>query len=203
MQSDWKKWVRGVGLAAGLTLTAHSAQAVVIGNDAIDRATSDTWSNFVLALTTEAFTPTGGLVTDWNVYANNAGTLGLLILRNTSGTTYEVVGADFETASAGLNTFSFSPDTGSAVAQAGDILGLFIGSSKVDFSFSGADAVRWCGSSGCISDVGTQLAVGSTVNFTGSGARVYSANAVYNVPESATLLLVALGLMGAGWRRRA
>ena len=85
--------------------------------------------------------------------------------------------------------------------MAGDILGLFIGTSKVDFEYSGADSVRWCGFNGCISNANSQLAAGQTVSLTGSGGRIYSAN-VTVVPEPMTVALLGLGLAGLGFRAK-
>lgn len=192
-----------------LTLSQISQATVinssVVGNDAINRSQSDTWSNFVLGLKTETFT-TAGTVSDWSVYTNNTGTLGMLILRNTGADNYQVIGADFETVStAGINNFTFNPDTGSANVMAGDILGLFIGSAKVDFDYNAnSDVVNWCGNNGCISDY-SQLDAGQTLSLTGGPqGRSYSANVslVASVTEPASLALFGLGLAGLGFCRK-
>jgi hypothetical protein len=178
--------------------------SLMLGNDAIDRGVSDSWSNFVLGMTTEVFSMSA-TVTDWEVYADNDGTLGMLLLRNTTGENYEVVGADFETAVAGLNTFSFTADTGVADVLAGDILGLFIGTAKIDFDFGGSDFVNWCGSDGCITNP-TQLDGGEIISLAGGaggggGNRIYSAN-VTAVPEPSIIALFGFGLLGIGFARR-
>ena len=129
----------------------------------------------------------------------------MLLLRNTTGENYEVVGADFETAVAGLNTFSFTADTGVADVLAGDILGLFIGTAKIDFDFGGSNFVNWCGSDGCITNT-NQLDGGDIISLAGGGGggagyRTYSAN-VTAVPEPSIIALFGLGLFGIGFARR-
>jgi hypothetical protein len=175
-------------------ITTQSAHAM-IGNEAVDNSTSDGWSNFVLALQTEVFTE-DATVTEWEVYSKTGGTLGLLLLRDLGNSNYEVVGADFETANAGLNSFSFTPDAGVAEVLAGDILGLYIGTSKVAYGSDGADTVRWCVANGCIVNADTQLSAGEKVLLSDGGNRTYSIN-VKTKPGASlwiTLIFTALGL---------
>lgn len=199
-----KKALSGISL---LFLAALPAQAgFVVGNDAIDRPNADTWSNFVLGMVSDSFSA-NAFVTDWQVYANNAGTLGMLLLRPTGGTSFTVVGADFETVdSSGLHSFSFNPDTGSASVQAGDIIGLFIGTAKIDYTKPvDDDTVTWSTANGAVTSL-TLLDAGKTLDLPGIGdtnKRKYSAN-VTAVPEPAMALsaLTALAVGGLLLRRR-
>lgn len=205
-KSRVKRVIRFLSVGATLVLMAGTVQAAtMVGNDAIDRASADGWSEFVLGLTSETFTA-AGTVTDWQVYAANTGTLGMLLLRNTGGNDYQVVGVDNETiTTAGLNNFAFTPDSGSAQVQAGDILGLYIGSAKVDFDLpDSSDSVNWCSGTGCASG---GVDAGATVSLTGGPQnRTYSANVTLSevpLPAAAWLFGSALvGFMGVSRRKR-
>lgn len=152
-----------VVLATMLVATPVYADTGVVGNPPIDRKSSDTWSNFVIGLTSEVFAK-AATVSSWEVYVKNEGDLGLLLLRPKSGSTYKIIGSDIETARAGLNQFTFTPDLGgTAKVKAGDILGLYIGSAKVDFDDGTDDTVGWCARNNCITNANAQLAAGKTI----------------------------------------
>ncbi|MEM9540275.1 MAG: hypothetical protein AAGA60_12340 [Cyanobacteria bacterium P01_E01_bin.42] len=157
-------------------IPAKCSEEAIIGNEAIDRSVYDGWSNFVLGLTNEVFAE-AGTVSEWKVYVNNPGSVGMLLLRQQVDSTYKIIGSDIETAKAGLNQFTFTPkEGGSAKVETGDILGLYIGSAKVDFDSGTDDKVGWCGGNGCITNVNTQLAAGQTISINHANRR-YSANA--------------------------
>jgi hypothetical protein len=181
-----------------------SAGVIEIGNDLIVRDNADSWSNFVLGLPTEGFAHPGTL-DSWSVYTSGAGSLGLLILEDIGSDQYAVRGADQRAASAGLNTFSFTPTSGSAYVQSGWFLGLWIGTSKVYWNNTGGDTAIWCGINGCAGTIPSAtdvLALGeSGFPSGGSGSRTYSVQATY-VPEPGTVALFGLGLAVLGWRYR-
>lgn len=200
-------------LMAVLTLSFASQAAlagpITIGNDPVERENSDSWSNFVINLTTEVF-PVDGFVTEWSVYAANEGSLALLIMDNDT-----VVATDRRWVSAGLNTFDFSAASGSDLIQSGYNVALWMGSATVAFSrpdggdTTGYDEVQWCLSDGCAMSVPR---AGTAFDFTGAGTqnslRQYSVSVVdpplvaTTVPTPGALALLGLGLLGFGVRRR-
>ena len=205
MKSSILKLAVATILAFVASVGSAQAASITVGNAVVDRSTADTWSNFVLALPSESFT-TAAVVTNWSVFTNTIGDLGLLILRAAAGSNYQVIGADFETiASVGFNSFTFNADTGTSSVMAGDILGLYIGSAKVDFDYIAGGTAKWCGSSGCITDVNTQLAAGQEITFSGGPQdRVYSVNAsAVPLPAAAWLFGSALIGLVAVARRKA
>lgn len=185
------------------------AQAATVGAPAVNVTTGpgsdgDSWSNFVLGLPLVKFTGSG-TVTSWNVWTDLGGSLGMLLLRPTSTTNqYSVVGADIRTgassALAGANGFTWSSTSGSSNVQANDILGLWIGTGKVDYGSIPGTSAAWCSNDGCLTDPSTDLEAGDTVLLNGPtspGERLYSANVNVNyVPLPAAAWLFGSALLG-------
>ena len=189
--------------AAALAVAAAGVNAapVTVGDAAINRTQFDGFSNFVIALPGESFLASGTF-DQWNVFAAVSGPLGLLIL-NGSPAAPTVVHALSQTVAVGLTTFTL----GSPLSvSAGDYLGIWMASGKVDFDFS-ATGVTYSGN-------GTYAAmptVGSVLVTNGPNAiaRDYSINVRFTeastggtVPEPGTLSLLAVSLLGLAAVRR-
>ena len=183
--------------AAALAVAAAGVNAapVTVGDAAINRSQFDGFSNFVIALPGESFLASGTF-DQWNVFAAVAGPLGLLIL-NGSPTAPTVVHALSQTVAIGLTTFTL----GSPLSvSAGDYLGIWMGSGKVDFDFS-STGVTYSGSGvyAAMPTVGSVL----VTNGPNAIARDYSINVRFTeasaqgtVPEPGTLSLLGLSLLG-------
>lgn len=183
--------------AATMLLAAASASADVIGSATIDRAQSDNFSNFVITLPSISFT-TAGTINAWNVYVNNSGALGLLILRDSAGSPTVVQSVYQNSLVSGLNHFDLGSPLG---VSAGDYLGIWMGSSKVDFdNSSAASGYTGDGSYASMPVVGTMLTT------SGGIFRDYSINVDFTadgvVPEPASIALLCLGLGALGMARR-
>jgi len=115
------------------SLQATIETGVTIGGDLVNRSTGDTWNNFTIGLTDQVL-PTG-TITTWNTFiegftGEQDTSISLLVLRNTGGTTWTVVGSDKENVvGSGLQT----PFSANIEVIAGDILGLWMNDAKVSF----------------------------------------------------------------------
>jgi len=202
-----------VGVSLFFLAAAHGFAGFTLGNDAVDRAFADGWSDFAVVLLDEEFA-FDAVVTEWEVFANMSrtneaeGDLGLLLLRPDAldDDLYSVVGSDIRTVDAtGKYEFDFAAYSGSASVLAGDKIGIYIGTARIDYDRVGdQDLVEWSPSSGTISSL-SQLTVGSTLELSGNGAnddRVYSIN-VTAVPEPSALLgLLTVTVLGSLFVRR-
>ena len=182
-----------VAAVAGFVFSIGSANAAIIGHEATDRGSFDSYSNFGLALT-DVVSPISGTIKEYEVFAS-AGDLALLVLRPTATSNeFTLVGFDAQTAVAGFQAFSTS-----LAIQAGDILGLFLGSGKVSYELDSTPNV--CNSPNCdvfftnnggIPNLGNLL--NTTIGFGGSTDRTYSVNAsVVPIPATAWMLIAAIG----------
>ncbi|MBD5778860.1 VPDSG-CTERM sorting domain-containing protein [Pelagicoccus sp. NFK12] len=168
---------------------ASSAQAITIGNDAIDRTHGDGFSNFSMALLTEVVPAGGAYLTGWETYIEYGaqGNMALLFLEDKGSNNYEVKFVDERTVALGLNSFSAS-----GALDAGWIMGIWMGTAKVSFDYvSGPDTTFTANGV-----LGSAPTVGQTVAYTGNITdRVYSINAT--VPDAgATISLLGIGLIG-------
>ena len=195
-----------IALACGLLLTgSYAAHAIQIGNDAINRGTSDGFSNFVIVLPTKTF-PSNGFIGSWNVLTALTGDLALLILSGSeaSPTVEGVFQETIATTNTALN-FAITPDFS---ASAGEYLGIWMGNAKVEYDTVGVDIEDIRFSSNGIFP--SAPSVGSTIMSISPTTlqRAYSINSIFNenptgaAPEPTTILLLGLGIAGLGFARR-
>jgi hypothetical protein len=195
----WRVLVATLLLSGSFT----SVGAIIVGDDTISRGYEDTYDNTAFGLASKVFTSgTGFAAVDmWSTYLYRAGTVAMLVLRDTGDANNPVVvGFDQQTGSAGLNNFSLS----SAIfVQTGDYLGFWNGTGRIEFGSTGAlDTIYSCAVGNCPS---TLPAVGGTIELPSANilSRDYSINASFTeVSEPGALALICLGLAGLGFARR-
>lgn len=180
----------------GLAALAGSAQAssVVAGNDPIPRTWGDSWTNFVLKLTSNPI-PANGTLTKWEVNAATPGHMALMVWSAGTGCGApaagvpdtlalschaKVVAMDERDVVAGLNSF-----TSNIAVHPGETLGLWIQQGHVYYDYFLGNYVTWCAFDGC---AGTAPAVGADWSLPGDGDwhwpprdRTYSVRAFYSV----------------------
>ena len=121
-------------------------QALVAGNPAIPRPSTDSWDNFSLVDMNNPF-PADGEVKVWEVYVNTTEPVQLVIYRVTADPSqFSIVGTSERVipASAGFNQFFLAEPIS---VQAGDFVGLV--NSGTAFTYGGTgSSVRWSSYSG-------------------------------------------------------
>lgn len=195
----------GVATAIGLVMFgAVSASASTVGNDVIDRNTSDGRNDFILVM--EDLFPTNGIVTSWSAWierfeGGSDQNLGLVILRDKPSDNYEIVGVDTGLINNGLGKYTFSSNV---AVKAGDRLGIWMTDAKVSF-----DDPR-TGGSGDFTQSGGGLfsaapTIGQTFVKTDTFQRTYSFAAELSpvpIPASFPLVLAGLGALSLVRRKK-
>ena len=192
-----KKFLMVIALVLSVSNTASAA--LIVGNDATNRVSSDGWSNFVIGHFDDVFTLSGTLK-EWNVFTTSAGTVGAVILRSAGNNVFDIVGVDYETVtSGGFHNFAFIPNFGSVNVQAGDFLGIYIGTARVRYDNT-QETVGWT-ANGNGSITTSWLENGNSITLNTGGGRTYSMNVTY-VPAPATVGLIGIALLVLGATRR-
>lgn len=183
------------GLVAAVAVVGLArADSVAVGNEPVPRAWSDSWSNFVLKLTSSPI-PANGTLTKWEVNAASPGRMALMIWSGGTGCGAPAVGVvdtaalacqarvvamDERDVAPGLNTF-----TSNIAVHSGETLGLWIQQGHVYYDYFLGNYVTWCVANGC---AGTAPVVGADWDLPGDGDwhwpprdRTYSVRAYYSV----------------------
>jgi hypothetical protein len=157
-------------LAAAMALSAATAAFAVsatIGNSAIDRPSVDSWQNFTIVDTNNP-APFDGVFDQIDYYAERAGSVQFILVDATDTVTW--VSDVFTANAAGAQTATLSAPAG---VTAGSNLGVYsLNAGVVSFSYDGT------ASPAEFENYGAGVpAVGETLTYVGSSARVYSMNA--------------------------
>lgn len=150
------------------TDVAYALAGLTAGNQPTDRAYADSRNNFYLVDTNNPFNY-DGRATDWQIWAENANPVQLVIYRKAGAVWSEVGRSELETPSVGSNTFSLSSPIS---VQAGDYVGIYYPSAG-SVSFDKPAAEPWDRGNLTGKVLFTVPGAGSTA-FSGSSDRVYS-----------------------------
>lgn len=123
-----------------------------VGSAAIDRssASTATYTGFYLDNPVNA----NGYITHIEIYVNTAITGAKVgFFRLVSGTTYRCIGiADLGSISTGLQEFDAPADFAQIAVEAGDFIGAYSSSGKMDIDTSGGSGVRYISGDHCVVD---------------------------------------------------
>ena len=182
----------------------QNSAATVLGNAVINRQHIDGASDINFIDPTLAFT-SNGYITSWDIYAGSSDSeFALQVFRSTGVTNeYTLVGENHfaNAGDVGLRHFSIAA-ANQIQFLTGDIMGWWFGGGAgvIDFDYV-SDPVQW--QSEVFNNPSGHINVGDTVTFGFSGGgREYSISANYTIPEPTTIVLLALGLVGIGLRKR-
>jgi hypothetical protein len=143
-------------LLAASTLGAASATSGgTIGNDAIDRSTIDTYSNFTIVDTNNPASMTG-LLTDIEYYAGAVRPLRFVLV---DGTTVRWVSEQIQPGTTGVNTEAFDPPV--PIREGWNLAVYSVEQGVVTFAYGGAPSI-WTPNNNGLPSVGTDLTVESS-----------------------------------------
>lgn len=168
---------------------AGAKGVTLAGNDVIDRPEIDDRSDFYILDSNNPF-QSNALVSDWEVFANTASPIELVLYRKLSSS-YTVVGrSGLETPTVGFNKFTLASPIS---VEAGDFVGLYLPSEQlVPFTLD----APFVGDLGNLSGTVLFTSQSSGANptaFTGSSNRTYSVRANGTIPEPASAILILMG----------
>ena len=116
------------GIVLALTLVPCTAWAqsqftlTIAGNPVVGRGLADSFNNFYLMDTNHPFT-SDGLLTNWEIFAQNTNPVALLVYRQKGGAFVEVGRSDVMTPAVGYNMFSMGKKI--IHVHAGDFVGAY------------------------------------------------------------------------------
>jgi hypothetical protein len=171
--------------------------SVVAGNDVAPRSETDTFRNFHIVDTNNPFNE-NGLVTQWEIYANDTLPVELVLYRNNGGA-FSVIGrSGLETPVLGFNQFSLASPV---AVELGDFVGVYVqDTGVVAYTLDPPFSNNLGDLSGTVLFTASDTGLAHVTDFIDSTNRTYSVRATGVVPEPACVTiwsLFALALAGA------